>query len=97
LSTGQFIDAARAVELSLANRAVPAESLQANTRFLAQSAAAKLSAAERSGKRAFYEQAQINLATAYAHIGQVMDANKLLRDTDDGITAFLEKRYPDWA
>jgi enoyl-CoA hydratase/carnithine racemase len=96
LTTGQFIEAARATELGLINRAVPHDSLETETRALAQTIAAKLSAAVRIGKRAFYEQAQMDLADAYAHTGRVMAENMLLRDTAEGITAFLEKRAPDW-
>ena len=97
LTTGQFIDAARATELGLINRAVPQDTLEAETRHLAQTVAAKLSAAVKIGKRAFYEQAQMDLAQAYAHTGRVMADNMLLRDTNEGINAFLEKRRPDWA
>jgi len=97
LTTGQFVDAARAVELGLINRAVPLDALETETRQLAQTIAAKLSAAVKIGKRAFYDQAQMDLAEAYAHTGRVMADNMLLRDTDEGITAFLEKRAPDWA
>ena len=97
LTTGQFVDAARATELGLINRAVPHDRLQAETRALAQTIAGKLTAAVRIGKAAFYEQAQMDLAEAYSHTGRVMADNMLLRDTDEGITAFLEKRSPDWA
>jgi enoyl-CoA hydratase/carnithine racemase len=97
LTRGQFVDAARAVELGLINRAVPLDALETETRQLAQTIAAKLSAAVKIGKRAFYDQAQMDLAEAYAHTGRVMADNMLLRDTDEGITAFLEKRAPDWA
>ena len=34
---------------------------------------------------------------AYAYTGEVMVQNMLLRDTEEGINAFLEKRSPDWA
>lgn len=97
LTTGQFIDATRATELGLINRAVPHDTLEAETRQMARTIAAKLSAAVRIGKRAFYDQAQMSLAEAYAHTGRVMADNMLLRDTDEGIKAFLEKRAPDWA
>jgi len=36
------------------------------------------------------------LDAAYAFTGEVMVENMLWRDTDEGITAFLEKRAPDW-
>lgn len=97
LTTGQFVDAGRAAELGLINRAVPSDALQAETRALANTIAAKLNVAVRIGKAAFYEQAQMDLAAAYAHTGQVMADNMLLRDTNEGINAFLEKRKPDWA
>ncbi|MGY6632922.1 MAG: enoyl-CoA hydratase [Alkalilacustris sp.] len=96
LTTGGFIDAARAESLGLVNRVVPPESLEAETRALAETVAGKLGAAVRIGKRAFYEQAEMGLADAYAHTGAVMVDNMLWRDTAEGIQAFLEKRRPDW-
>jgi len=38
----------------------------------------------------------MGLDAAYAYAGQVMVENMLWRDTEEGITAFLEKRAPDW-
>ena len=53
LTTGEFIDAARAVELGLANRAVPLDQLESETAKLADTIAAKLGAAVKIGKQAF--------------------------------------------
>jgi Enoyl-CoA hydratase/carnithine racemase len=97
LTTGEFLDAARAREVGLVNRVVPADSLAAETRALAETVASKLGAAVRIGKRAFYEQAEMTLDAAYAHTGRVMAENMLLRDTAEGVQAFLEKRPPDWS
>ncbi len=97
LTTGEFIGTERAQALGLINRTAPPESLEAETRALAETVAAKLGAAVRIGKRAFYEQIDMPLAEAYTHTGAVMVENMLLRDTDEGITAFIEKRKPDWA
>lgn len=97
LTTGQFISAARALELGLVNRVVPPGALVAQARDLAQTVAAKLPAALRIGKRAFYDQIEMTRADAYAHAGAVMTENMLWRDTDEGIRAFLEKRPPDWS
>ena len=97
LVTGEFIDAARAREVGLVNRIAPPEALEAETLALARTVAGKLGAAVRIGKRAFYDQASLSLADAYAHTGAVMAQNMMLRDTDEGITAFIEKRRPDWA
>ncbi|MEX0348492.1 MAG: enoyl-CoA hydratase [Paracoccaceae bacterium] len=97
LTTGQFIDAARAAELGLINRAVPADSLTEETSALALTLTQKLGVAVKIGKRAFYEQLQFPLDQAYAHTGNVMVENMLHRDTEEGIAAFIEKRPPDWS
>ena len=97
LTTGRFIHADEAQRLGLINRAVPAEDLEAEATALAQTIAAKLATAVRIGKRAFHEQADLPVEAAYAHARDVMVANMMERDTDEGITAFLEKRPPDWA
>lgn len=96
LTTGEFIQAARARELGLVNRVVPPEALTAETLALAQTVAAKLSAAVKIGKRAFYDQIGLPLDAAYAQTAAVMAENMLWRDTEEGIQAFLEKRQPDW-
>lgn len=97
LTTGEFIEAARARELGLVNRVVPHAELAAETERLAQTVAAKLSVAVRIGKRAFYDQIGLGLSDAYAHTAAVMVENMMERDTDEGICAFIEKRKPDWA
>ncbi len=97
LTTGAFIHADRALELGLVNRVVAPEVLEDETLALANLVASKLGAAVRIGKQAFYAQAQMGLADAYEYTGAVMVENMLLRDTDEGISAFLEKRAPDWA
>ena len=78
------------------NRVVPPDALQTETEALAALLAGKLTAAVRIGKRAFYEQLPLPLADAYAQTAAVMTENMLWRDTEEGISAFLEKRPPDW-
>ncbi len=97
LTTGEFIDAARAREVGLVNRIAPHEELGAETEKLAQTIAGKLGAAVKIGKRAFYDQANMDLAQAYEHTAAVMVENMLWRDTKEGVQAFIEKRKPDWA
>ena len=96
LTTGEFIDAARAREVGLINRVVPPGELAAETGNLAATLAGKLGAAVRIGKRAFYDQANMALAQAYEHTAAVMVENMLWRDTAEGVQAFIEKRKPDW-
>ena len=97
LTTGEFVDAARARELGLVNRVVPGARLAAETEALAAQIAGKLGAAVRIGKRAFYEQLQLPLDKAYEMTGAVMVENKLEADTAEGIAAFLDKRAPAWS
>lgn len=97
LTTGEFIPADRARELGLVNRVVPPAELDTETLNLARTLAGKLGAALRIGKRRFYDQIGLPLDQAYELTGAAMVENMLLRDTDEGINAFIEKRKPDWA
>jgi enoyl-CoA hydratase/carnithine racemase len=96
LTTGEFIPAARALDLGLINRVVAADALAEETAQLADTVAAKLGAAVKIGKQAFYNQIAMTTADAYAYTGEVMVQNMLRSDTREGIDAFLEKRDPDW-
>jgi enoyl-CoA hydratase/carnithine racemase len=96
LTTGQFIPATRAEALGLVNKVVPPEDLARDTAALAGMVADKLGAAVKIGKQAFYAQIEMPMAQAYDYAGDVMVQNMLYRDTAEGISAFLEKRHPDW-
>ncbi|MCX8226356.1 MAG: enoyl-CoA hydratase [Sulfitobacter sp.] len=96
LTTGDFIDASRARELGLVNRVVAEHDLANETRALSDQIAAKLGVAVKIGKQAFYNQLQMPVDQAYAYTGNVMVENMLHRDTEEGISAFLEKRDPTW-
>ncbi len=96
LLTGDMITADRAAALGLVNRVVPAEALDAEVTALAQQVASKSAATVAIGKPAFYAQAELTLADAYAYTAQVMAHNMHERDAAEGIGAFLDKRQPLW-
>ena len=96
LTTGEFIDADKAQALGLVNRVVPIDELASATTALAEKVAGQLGVAVKIGKEAFYNQAEMTLAEAYAYTGEVMAENMLFRDTENGIAAFLDKRHPEW-
>lgn len=96
LTTGAFIPAEKAEGLGLVNKVVPHDQLTDTTRDLADTVAGKLGAAVKIGKQAFYNQITMPIDQAYAYAGEVMVENMLFRDTEEGISAFLEKRPPDW-
>ncbi|PZO81421.1 MAG: enoyl-CoA hydratase [Mesorhizobium amorphae] len=97
LLTGETIDAATAREWGLVNRVVPREYLDAVVMKYADTIAAKSAATLRIGKQAFYAQAEMPLADAYDHTVRVMVENMLARDAEEGISAFLGKRKPEWS
>ena len=51
----------------------------------------------KTGKQAFYRQAEMGLAEAYDYTAAVMVNNMLAREAEEGIGAFLEKRPPNWS
>jgi enoyl-CoA hydratase/carnithine racemase len=96
LLTGSLIDADTARAWGLINRVVPGATLEDAAATLAAEIAAKSPLTVAIGKRAFYAQAELGLAQAYAYCAEVMTTNMLARDAEEGIDAFLEKRKPLW-
>ena len=96
LLTGRAIPAAEAADWGLINRAVPLKMLRGATLELAESIATAARYTVSLGKVAFYAQAELETAQAYAQTAQVMTANALAADAQEGISAFLEKRPPVW-
>jgi enoyl-CoA hydratase/carnithine racemase len=96
LLTGDAIDAETAVEFGLVNEIVPAAELASRTAALAGKIAAKSPLTLAIGKEAFYRQAEMPLAEAYAYAARVMVANLEKQDAQEGIEAFIGKRTPVW-
>ena len=48
------------------------------------------------GKKAFYKQLEMPLNRAYNYTSKVMTENAMYLDAKEGISAFLEKRKPNW-
>jgi enoyl-CoA hydratase/carnithine racemase len=96
LLTGDMVSASRAAEMGLVNQVVPSAELRAASMALAKKIAAKSSLTVAIGKRAFYQQKQMDLAAAYNYASEIMVENMLARDAEEGIAAFIEKRTPDW-
>jgi enoyl-CoA hydratase/carnithine racemase len=96
LLTGEAISAREAERIGLVNRVVPREKLAAEALQLARQIAASSRATVALGKRAFYEQLHLPCPAAYESAQPVMVANSQMRDAQEGIHAFLEKRPPRW-
>ncbi|HZX31650.1 MAG TPA: enoyl-CoA hydratase [Rhodocyclaceae bacterium] len=96
LLTGDLIDAETALRFGLVNELVPAAELEQRTLALAQKLASKSPVTLAIGKEAFYRQAEMTLADAYAYTREVMTKNLETRDAQEGIGAFIDKRPPVW-
>jgi enoyl-CoA hydratase/carnithine racemase len=96
LLLGDMISAADAVTHGLVNRAVPAADVLPEAIALAARIASKSPLTVALGKAAFYAQAEMPLKEAYAYAAQVMVDNMMARDAEEGISAFLDKRPPQW-
>ena len=96
LLTGMRVDAVRAAEWGLINRAVPAAQLSAEVLALAQQIIDASGFTVGLGKQAFYAQIDLDQPKAYAYAKEVMTMNALDADAQEGIGAFLEKRAPCW-
>lgn len=97
LLTGDMADAHDAVRLGLVNEAVPEAGLDDTVRALARRIASRSATVVGLGKGAFYQQAEMGVAEAYAYTSGVMVRNMAEPDATEGIGAFLDKREPVWA
>jgi enoyl-CoA hydratase/carnithine racemase len=96
LLTGAAISAARAHEIGLVNRVVPADALDAEASGMAALIASRSSRAIRSGKAAFYRQLELPIDEAYAVAGHAIACDFFTEDGREGVDAFLGKRAPRW-
>jgi enoyl-CoA hydratase/carnithine racemase len=96
LLTGEPIDAATALDWGLVNRVVPAEQLDDAVRELAGAIGRASPLTVGIGKRAFYDQVDLDERGAYDLTKTVMSMNALADDAQEGIGAFLEKRAAVW-
>jgi enoyl-CoA hydratase/carnithine racemase len=96
LLTGEAIDAATALEWGLVNQVVPLDELGAAVERLTEAIARSSSYTVALGKQAFYDQIDRAEPDAYEHTKTVMTDNALAADAQEGMTAFLEKRAPQW-
>jgi enoyl-CoA hydratase/carnithine racemase len=96
LVTGDFIDAAEAQARGLVNRAVADDQLDAEVGRLVASILAKPRAAIAMGKELFYRQRELGIEAAYQLAAQTMAVNMMDGCAQEGVTAFTEKRKPNW-
>lgn len=96
LLTGEFIDAAAAAQRGLINRCVAADRLDAEIDVLAAAIVAKPPSAIAAGKSLFYRQLELGIGSAYKLAGEAMASNMIDEVAQEGVSAFIEKRAPNW-
>jgi enoyl-CoA hydratase/carnithine racemase len=96
LVTGDFISAQEAEARGLINHVVATDQLDAEIERLVTSILAKPRVALAMGKELFYRQREMGVAAAYQLAAQTMAVNMMDSCAQEGVTAFTEKRKPNW-
>lgn len=97
LLTGDAIDATTARDWGLVNIVADPDELDEALTELLASITRFSPVTIGIGKEAFYRQIELSEPDAYALTQDVMAHNAALRDAQEGIGAFLEKRSPVWS
>jgi enoyl-CoA hydratase/carnithine racemase len=95
--SGEPIDAHTAQSWGLVNEVVPDAELETATAALLARVTRGSAASKGIGKLAFYKQIGMQQSEAYDYAIEVMATASQSPDSQEGITAFLEKRPPKWS
>jgi len=96
LLTGDMIDSKKAKQIALINNYFDEKSLSYEVNLIAKKITSKSSLTLKIGKKAFYDQSEMNVKDAYHYASKIMIKNMMEYDAEEGINAFLEKRNPEW-
>jgi len=96
LLTGDLINSKKAKEIGLINNYYNSSDLMQMVFEKAEKISSKSMKTIKIGKKAFYKQKEMSLEDAYQYTSSVMVENMLENDSEEGISAFLEKRKPKW-
>lgn len=96
LLTGRPVTADEALSYGLINKVVPADRLAEETLALAKHIAQASPLTLALGKKSFYSQIEAEEARAYDYAQEIMSLNAMTEDAREGISAFLQKRTPQW-
>ena len=96
LLTGDIIDAKEAERIGLVNEVVPREELEGSAMKLAGKLASKSPVALQMGKTSFYKMSDMGYDEALTYLGEVFTTLCTTEDAKEGVSAFKDKRQPQW-
>ena len=94
--TGRRVSASEAEQIGFVNRVVPVDELDEATNAFAAALASKSPAIVRLGRDSFYEVWDRDAEDALAYLHPMLTITTMTEDSREGITAFAEKREPQW-
>jgi enoyl-CoA hydratase/carnithine racemase len=94
---GEKLTAAQALEMGMLTRVVPADALDEEVDKVLQILSAKSPIGMKIGKQAFYKMADMPFEEAVDYLSQQLKAVVATEDAKEGITAFIEKRAPNFS
>lgn len=94
--TGERITASEALELGMVNHVAPRASFHATVDTLSKKLAGWSPAAIRLGRRSYYTMRDMTFEQALEYLQTMLTVNTVTEDAMEGITAFFEKREPNW-
>ena len=96
LLTGEPINAKYAKDIGLINDCYSNKKLNSEVLKIAKTISSKSNLTIKIGKQAFYKQLEMPLGAAYKFTSKMMTLNMASQDAKEGISAFLQKRKPNW-
>ena len=96
LLTGDPINAKYAKEIGLINDYFSNKKINVEVLKIAKKISSKSNLTIKIGKQAFYKQLEMPLRDAYKFTSKMMTLNMASQDAKEGISAFLQKRKPNW-
>lgn len=94
--TGRRFSAKEAVRWGMVNRVVPRDRLDDAVEELVETLASKSPHVLRLGKRSFAGAEDLPFGRAVEHLKEMLAQNLRAEDLAEGVSAFMEKRRPEW-